>query len=444
MTKIETEKLLAMTVAAQLDERRSANKYAGSFSPQFHSFGYEGRSGLPSHFDSTYCYVLGMNVAALVSLGQNGLISSITDLDKPVSEWQCGGVPITMMCNMERRHGKMKPVIKKALVDLNGLPFKTFAQQRKDWSKYDLYRSPGPLQFFKADNCTTCELSITLQLELAKKDPRMSEADLSAAKKAQDNSIEANLARGFTYCPFVGPQRRATSVSQRERMSYKPHLCPSLVSPQVVVGESTQSKLLADRGQVAARMPFTYGAQMMGIHSGGAAPSQPTRLGVVFLGRQAPGGHDVLAGLFDALSPGSTLFGFVGGSKGLIRGNSVKLTADIMDSYRGQGGFELLGRSVDRLAGAETLAKIESVCSALKLDGLTIIGGARTVSDFAILAEYLKAKQSRFVVTAVPVDISGALTSNLCEVSVGFDTASKVAAQVVGNNATDGASAKKV
>jgi pyrophosphate--fructose-6-phosphate 1-phosphotransferase len=156
VAKIETEKLLAQTVGAELEQLRRHGKFAGKFCPQFHAYGYEGRSGLPSAFDSTYCYVLGQNVAALLALGQNGLISSVTNLDGPVSDWVCGGVPITMMCHMERRRGHMKPVIKKALVELDGRPFRCFASQRKDWARYDLYRSPGPMQFPEHDDvCAT-------------------------------------------------------------------------------------------------------------------------------------------------------------------------------------------------------------------------------------------------------------------------------------------------
>ena len=132
VTKIETEKLLAQTVQMELDQLAAHGKYKGSFKPQFHSYGYEGRSCIPSAFDSTYCYALGQNVAAMISLGCNGLISSVTNLTAPVKEWACGGVPITMMCHMERRHGHKKPVIKKALVELDALPFLTLQAQRAD------------------------------------------------------------------------------------------------------------------------------------------------------------------------------------------------------------------------------------------------------------------------------------------------------------------------
>jgi pyrophosphate--fructose-6-phosphate 1-phosphotransferase len=130
VAKIETERLLAQLVRAELDKLKAGGRYTGVFFPQNHSYGYEGRSGLPSPFDASYCYVLGYNVAVLLAMGLNGLLSSVTNLTAPVSEWVCGGVPITSMCVMEKRHGALKPVIKKALVDLDGEPFKCFAAQR--------------------------------------------------------------------------------------------------------------------------------------------------------------------------------------------------------------------------------------------------------------------------------------------------------------------------
>lgn len=170
VAKIETEKLLAQTVEKRLKEMAAAGEYSGTFVPRFHSYGYEGRCGYPSQFDATYCYVLGQTVAAMVALKLNGMIASVTNLQSPVQSWVCGGVPITMMCHMEKRHGHMKPVIKKALVELQGAPFACFSAQRALWAVNDLYRSPGPIQFFleETKNAGAVELCITLTLELLK------------------------------------------------------------------------------------------------------------------------------------------------------------------------------------------------------------------------------------------------------------------------------------
>ena len=145
---IETDKLLSQMVANKLAALKEAGQFKGKFSAMHHFFGYEGRCAAPSNFDADYCYALGYNAAQLVNCGATGYMSSIRHLAKPASEWEAGGIPITMMMNMEQRNGKMKPVIRKALVDLNGLPFKTFSQHRDDWALNTSYFYPGPIQYF--------------------------------------------------------------------------------------------------------------------------------------------------------------------------------------------------------------------------------------------------------------------------------------------------------
>lgn len=148
VSKIETEKLLIEAVDLKLRQWKKENSYHGKFSGQGHFFGYEGRCAAPSNFDADYCYSLGYTAAYLVAAGLTGYLSSVRDLLKPASQWRAGGVPLTMMMNMERRHGKEKPVIQKALVDLKGKPFKAFAALRAKWAMEDDFTSPGPIQFW--------------------------------------------------------------------------------------------------------------------------------------------------------------------------------------------------------------------------------------------------------------------------------------------------------
>jgi diphosphate-dependent phosphofructokinase len=148
VAKIETEKLLIEAVEHQLKHWKREGKYHGKFSGQGHYFGYEGRCADPSNFDADYCYSLGTTASYLLAAGLTGYISSVRDLLKPAAQWKAGGVPLTMMMNLERRHGKNKPVIQKALVDLKGKPFKAFAAQRRQWALGDDYTSPGPIQFW--------------------------------------------------------------------------------------------------------------------------------------------------------------------------------------------------------------------------------------------------------------------------------------------------------
>ncbi|MCM1033099.1 MAG: diphosphate--fructose-6-phosphate 1-phosphotransferase [Odoribacter sp.] len=145
---IETEKLLSEMVAARLKTMATEGSYTGKFSPLHHFFGYEGRCADPSNFDADYCYALGFNAACLMNAGVTGYMSSIRNLTKPSVQWVAGGIPITMMMNIEHRNGADKPVIQKALVKLDGKPFLKFASQRDDWATNTCYVYPGPIQYF--------------------------------------------------------------------------------------------------------------------------------------------------------------------------------------------------------------------------------------------------------------------------------------------------------
>ena len=163
---IETEKLLSTMVAAKLDQWKKEGKYNGKFSAQHHFFGYEGRCAAPSNFDADYCYSLGFNASMLIAAGKTGYMSSIKNTNLPVDQWIAGGRPITMMMNMEKRNGEMKPVIKKALVELDGKPFQYFASQRDKWAAETAYVFPGPIQYFgPAEVCD--QPTKTLALEKA-------------------------------------------------------------------------------------------------------------------------------------------------------------------------------------------------------------------------------------------------------------------------------------
>ncbi|MDR1742473.1 MAG: diphosphate--fructose-6-phosphate 1-phosphotransferase [Dysgonamonadaceae bacterium] len=161
---IETEKLLAEMVGNRLAEWKEAGKYKGKFATQVHFFGYEGRCAAPSNYDADYCYSLGYTASMLIASGKTGYMSSVRNTTAPANEWIAGGIPITMMMNMERRHGEMKPVIQKALVKLDAAPFAYFAAQREQWAFETAYVYPGPIQYFGPSS--VCDLpSMTLQLE---------------------------------------------------------------------------------------------------------------------------------------------------------------------------------------------------------------------------------------------------------------------------------------
>ena len=163
---IESEKLFAALVGDKLKARKEAGTYTGKYATQTHFFGYEGRCAFPSNFDADYCYSLGYNAFMLIQYGYNGYLSKVSNLSKPAEEWIAGGMPITKMMNIERRHGEDKPVIRKALVELDGKPFQYFAAHRDEWAENTCYTFPGAIQYYGP--AEVCDLTTrTLALEKA-------------------------------------------------------------------------------------------------------------------------------------------------------------------------------------------------------------------------------------------------------------------------------------
>ena len=164
---IESEKLFAALVGDKLKARKAAGTYTGKYAIQTHFFGYEGRCAFPSNFDADYCYSLGYNAFMLIQYGYNGYLSKVSNLSRPAEEWVAGGMPITKMMNIERRHGEDKPVIKKALVELDGKPFKYFEAHRDEWAVETSYVFPGAIQYYGPTE--VCDITTrTLALEQGK------------------------------------------------------------------------------------------------------------------------------------------------------------------------------------------------------------------------------------------------------------------------------------
>ena len=164
---IESEKLFSALVADKLAARKAAGTYKGKFGALHHFFGYEGRCAFPSNFDADYCYSLGYNAFMLIQYGYNGYLSKVSNLSAPANEWVAGGMPITKMMNIERRHGEDKPVIRKALVELDGAPFKYFEAHREEWAVNTCFQYPGAIQYYGPTE--VCDITtVTLALEQAK------------------------------------------------------------------------------------------------------------------------------------------------------------------------------------------------------------------------------------------------------------------------------------
>ncbi|MGN1163984.1 MAG: diphosphate--fructose-6-phosphate 1-phosphotransferase [Candidatus Ornithospirochaeta sp.] len=164
VSRIESEKLVSSIVEARLEAMRKEGKYNGKFNALHHFFGYEGRCAFPSNFDSDYCYSLGYNAFMLIQAGYTGYLSSIRNLSAPAELWKAGGMPITKMMNIERRHGEDKPVIRKALVELDGKPFQYFAANRDKWAEETCFTFPGAIQYYGP--ASVCDITtVTLKLE---------------------------------------------------------------------------------------------------------------------------------------------------------------------------------------------------------------------------------------------------------------------------------------
>jgi 6-phosphofructokinase len=337
VARIETERLLVLSIEKVLADRKAAGVYTGKFSPQTHFFGYEGRCGLPSVFDAAYCYSLGHAAAVLVQQGLTGYMAVVRGLTRPIAQWSVGGVPLTMMMNIERRHGKNKPVIKKALVELDGKdakPFRALCAMRAVWATSDLYRNPGPIQYAGA---SATDLNFTLISTDA------SVPDLVPLVHTPTPTITM---AAFNTTPGKWAFGSETSIGQysglqKERLSF------SLEVPKALKGGlfdfqgcGRPTSRVADESLTRA-FRFTGSAECVNVVSSPPIASPPLRVGLVFCGRQAPGGHNLTCGVFEGLAQlaaGSTLLGYLGGSEGLFNRRSVKIEVAQLDAFRSLGG----------------------------------------------------------------------------------------------------------
>ncbi len=239
----------------------------------------------------------------------------------------------------------------------------------------------------------------------------------------------------------------AISPLQAARAKYQPKLPAAL--RQGDFGLHTGDVVLpnTDRDEIARLFPNTYGQALVRFAEGGEPLSTaPLCVGVVLSGGPAPGGHNVIAGLFDALkraNPDTRLYGFRKGPIGVIKGNSVEITAELVDQYRNTGGFDMIMSGRDKIESPEHLAACEANLKEMGLDGLVVIGGDDSNTNAAVLAEYLKARQSRTVVVGVPKTIDGDMKNEQIETSFGFDTATKTFAELIGNIERDAQSSIK-
>ncbi|MCA1596533.1 MAG: diphosphate--fructose-6-phosphate 1-phosphotransferase, partial [Chloroflexi bacterium] len=237
------------------------------------------------------------------------------------------------------------------------------------------------------------------------------------------------------------------SVLQQARAAYQPKLPSALRSANVRLVTGEASAPPTDQDQIRSLFPGTYGQPVVSFEEGsGSLSTSPLKVGVVLSGGQAPGGHNVIVGLFDALQSAnreSRLYGFLKGPGGVIKGNYRELTSADMDRYRNTGGFDMIMSGRDKIEKPEELAACARNLAEIGLDGLVVIGGDDSNTNAAVLAEYLKAAGSKTVVVGAPKTIDGDMKNEQIEISFGFDTASRVYSELIGNIARDASSAVK-
>ena len=239
------------------------------------------------------------------------------------------------------------------------------------------------------------------------------------------------------------------SPLQEARLGYKPKLPrvlrASMENIAVTLGEATES--MADQSRLRELFPLTYGAPIAKFIKGtNSTPPNPRKIGVVLSGGQAPGGHNVIAGVFDALkkvNPRSQLFGFKGGPMGIVEGRLLEITSELINAYRNTGGFDIIGSGRTKLETTEQFEASLATCETHGIDGIVIIGGDDSNTNAAILAEWLKKRDSGITVVGCPKTIDGDLKNRYIETSFGFDTATKTYAELIGNIARDANSARK-
>ena len=456
VAKIESERLLADLVEQEL-RLRQAFGYRGKFSAQCHYLGYEGRCPPPTNFDANYCYALGLTSAALIGCGCTGMMAAVRGLAGPPEAWTLRGVPLTAMMCVERRKGKDKPVVRKALVDLDGRPFGALAAQREAWLLSSNYVSPGPVQFWGEGSD---DVTLTLRHEqqeaaaaaataalieeepLLRKRRREERPQLPSALAASGGVAGGGSGGGSGGGVAGGGSGGGGSGGGG---GSAPEL--RLKSGEVPTAQS-------DALFIKGRLPRTYGMPRLELTTAGdgepiAPPPEGEGLtfGVVFCGRQCPGAHNVVAGVAEYLrrsgGANAKLLGFRDGTRGLFRADAVELTQSVVDGFVNAGGMQLMGRSADVVRTEAQLAQVEQACVSLKLDGLVMVGGPVSASDTACLAERFVERGVATRIIGVPATIDGDLRPSHVEQSIGFDTASKVYSSLVGNLAVDAASARK-
>ena len=368
VSKIDTERLLILLLKDVLEIRKQEGTFKGQFFPQAHFFGYEGRCAIPSNFDSQYCYALGLNAAVLIRAGATGYMSCIKNLhDRDYKNWVAAGCALPTMMNIERRKGKDVPVIKKALVELDGPIFQAYKAVRQDWAVLDAYRSPGPIQFkgpySDAVNFLVAPPPIEQLVKETNEFKQFEESKSTQAivfHRSIDNLSELSAAR-IKDSIQIPETLESNSFALVGIKRYKPftQLVKAKIEEQLINLKNytrasyfveIQDKLMLVNDHMHFDDPVLEQLNQ-DFQSYVPDQSQELRIGVIFLGQQSPGGNNVIDGLlrFQKARKNVKLFGFINGLAGLMDEHVVEIDEESFKPFRNLGGYDYLGRSHDYL-----------------------------------------------------------------------------------------------
>lgn len=455
VAKIDTERLLILILQSELEKRKQNNLFKGKFSPQSHYFGYEGRCALPSYFDTEYCYSLGFNAGALVSLGLNGYMSVIRGLsDNNPANWIPGGCPLMTMMNVERRKGKDVPVIKKALVELDGNMYKYYQIVKETWALNDSYTIPGPIQYegpcapscpylVNPPDCDTNKVNLT---KFIPNEQSANKANMPFAPKSAENMSALSkflLSEKIELPSVLANSRYRVKLSNiLEPVNEEARYACKRTFPNTYA--DSHNRRLAE---IVEEADYDHSHKLLDDEVLETPLEKDLKIGIVYNGRQSPGGNNIINGLLEfkksTKKNNVTLIGFLFGTLGLFNQEYIEITENNFANYKNHGGFDYLGRSVDKVRSKEELEKTKKVCLELKLDGIIFVGASHTLTDALLVTEYFREHAVGTSVIGIPCSVDGNIKHPLFEATIGFDTASKVYSQLIGNIMTDSASATK-
>eukprot|EP00919_Chromeraceae_sp_WS-2016_P072829 GHVR01172161.1.p1 GENE.GHVR01172161.1~~GHVR01172161.1.p1 ORF type:complete len:1248 (+),score=290.09 GHVR01172161.1:34-3777(+) len=434
VARIATERLLILMIESELERRGKRDKFV----PVPHYFGYEGRCALPTLFDSNYCYSLGHTAAALVDQGRTGYMSVVRGLKDDVKDWRPAGCPLAIMMNMERRKGRLVPVIKKFLVELDKAPFLPFAQVREQWKYRDCYTCPGPIQY---DGPTSNSVA-----SLVRGGATVEELLPTPPFADETLKYKFNFVKAYNYLSPLQKLRLSSVIAipsalldNRSRLIKANKILPGDFPTHNAV---TRAHPL----QTALHKWHTYNLSLEHESSIESIEELRPRVGVVLAGQQSPGCSNVLVGMYERLLlHRGELIGYKG-ITGLLANDGIDIKRDDITSHVNMGGFELLGRTEETepiVRQEEGLVKIYNTCVKAKLNGLVIIGGTHALTDVAVISEYFLRVGCTTIVVGVPATQNNNINHTMIESCIGFDSTSKCYSSLVGNLLTDAASATK-